>query len=131
MNAQNLREQAEAALAAAGFDVRDDDTGFPADMSFPGGVCLFIQDDQARLYLVFPDDHRSEAADTAAQALAGAGLRAVDVGADPAEAGTRTSNVLLTGTGELADGLDPDDDLLPYVLRPPVSTTAVHPASRR
>ncbi|MER5647304.1 hypothetical protein [Streptosporangium sp. NPDC002524] len=131
MNAQNLREQAEAALTAAGFDVRDDDTGFPADLSFPGGVCLFVQDDQARLYLVSPDDRRSEAADTAAKALAGAGLRAVDVGADPASAGTRTSNVVLTGTGELAEGGDPDDGLPPHLLRPPVSTTAVHRASRR
>ncbi|MBB4913799.1 hypothetical protein [Streptosporangium saharense] len=109
MNLQDLRRQTEAALIAAGFDVRDDDTGFPVDTSSLNGACLFIQDNHVRLYLVVPTDRQEKAADIAAEALAGAGLRAVQVGADPASADGRTSNVLLAGTGELAEGRDPED----------------------
>lgn len=105
MDAQKVRDEAEAALNAVGFSVRENDDQGPHNDPAPGGVCLFIQDGQVRLYLL--QRPQWAAADVAARALASRELRVVPVGADPAESEIRSAYVLLGGTGELAEGRDP------------------------
>nr|BFE88192.1 hypothetical protein GCM10020093_107930 [Planobispora longispora] len=50
MDPQQILTQAEEALTAAGFVVRDDGKDIPPDAPFPGGICLFIQEGK-RVYI--------------------------------------------------------------------------------
>ncbi|GIH80905.1 hypothetical protein Plo01_73340 [Planobispora longispora] len=107
MDPQQILTQAEEALTAAGFVVRDDGKDIPPDAPFPGGICLFIQEGEARLYLHGEQPLDGSRADVAARALIEAGLRAIAVGADPAQAVSSSPDVLLTGTGKLVEGHEP------------------------
>ncbi|MDP4511733.1 hypothetical protein [Nonomuraea turcica] len=105
MDVQQIRDKAEKALAHVGFTVRENDDE-PATDPQPGGACLFVQQGRVRLYLT-PAEPSWEAADVAARTLAGANLRVVPVGADPAESEVRSAYVLLGGTGEIVEGREP------------------------
>ncbi|AQZ62915.1 unnamed protein product [[Actinomadura] parvosata subsp. kistnae] len=105
MDVQQIRDKAEEALAHVGFTVRETDDEPGQDVQ-PGGACLFIQQGRVRLYLT-PAEPSWEAADVAARTLAGANLRVVPIGADPAVSEVRSAYVLLGGTGEIVEGYEP------------------------
>ncbi|WP_182884448.1 hypothetical protein [Microbispora sp. H10885] len=101
MDAEQIRDRAEAALTKAGFFVRENDEGIPRDTPFPGGVCLFVQQDQARVYLYpfeFSLEKKSEAAKLAPEALAGEGLQVRALAGESPENELTAADRLLGGT---------------------------------
>ncbi|MEN3541065.1 hypothetical protein AAH991_38535 [Microbispora sp. ZYX-F-249] len=104
MDASQVRERAEAALTKAGFLVRENDEDIPRDTPFPGGACLFVQQDQARVYLypfVFSTVEKWNAAELAAQALTGESLRVEGHAGENPESAASATNALLGGTCDI------------------------------
>lgn len=94
-------------------------------------VHLFEQHGHVRLYLTVQPNEIQAAAEIVAAALATSGLRAVRAEL-PDHEEVRTADVLTSGTGQIVEGLDPQDtpeEASEPARRPIVSTAAVHRAA--
>ncbi|MFG1826720.1 hypothetical protein ACGFIJ_29930 [Microbispora bryophytorum] len=109
MNASNVIVLTRAALTLPALDVVETTEQLPPSTDERWRVCLFEQDGHVRLYLAVPPEQLWRAAEFVADALAASGLRAVPAEWPDADGG-RTADVLLTGTGQIIEGRDPEQD---------------------
>lgn len=107
MNTHDILEAARSALSLPEIELVETTDQLPPSTDGRWRVCVFEQHGCVRIYLAVPSEQLLPAAEFVAKALAAAGLRVVPAERPDADDACSV-NVLLTGTGQIIQGRDPE-----------------------
>src|SRR5690606_6889203 len=107
VNTHDILEAARSALSLPEIELVETTDHLPPSNDGRWRICLFEQHGCVRIYLDVPDGQHLPAAEFVAKSLAAAGLRVVPA-ERPNDHDALGVNVLLTSTGQIIQGRDPE-----------------------